>query len=281
VPRIKKDKNYFNEGEMFILWQRRHSLSPLEQKYYWEQINAVIKAVIFTHRMYVYGPIEDSVGYAQDALLAALDRYNPGKILASGKPPSLFNYISLTAYRAIKYGTLKEKKDLLYLSSDISEYTFLSYEQQEDNDPYHTELHNRITKILDKKYVTSKHKTFSHFYSLRDLLIEYLSEGQDLDKRHLLAYFRQQQPKISASTIRQFFAIMQNKPVRNVVIRSQYKGVYYDKKTDKWISFVYHNKKKYSHSTHKTEVQAALAYNIKALQIIGDTAKLNIIEQEK
>lgn len=59
---------------------------------------------------------------------------------------------------------------------------------------------------------------------------------------------------------------------------SIYKGVSYNKKNHKWEAHCTKDQKKYSLGYHLTEVEAALAYNIKAKEFFGEFALLNQIK---
>lgn len=61
---------------------------------------------------------------------------------------------------------------------------------------------------------------------------------------------------------------------------SEYKGVTFNKRTNKWIAAI-HNKKRIHIGTYNTELEAAKAYNAKAVEFFGDNAKLNIIEEKE
>ena len=56
----------------------------------------------------------------------------------------------------------------------------------------------------------------------------------------------------------------------------KYYGVY--KKKEKYIVRLRKNNKSYSAGTYSNEIDAALAYNCKALELYGKFANLNIIE---
>jgi hypothetical protein len=69
---------------------------------------------------------------------------------------------------------------------------------------------------------------------------------------------------------------------RNAISRknssSKYLGVSFRKDCGKWRGIISHNKKNYSLGTFINEVDAAVAYNNKAILLHGEFAKLNIIE---
>jgi len=58
---------------------------------------------------------------------------------------------------------------------------------------------------------------------------------------------------------------------------SIYKGVYCDKRTNKWISRVNINGTSMWYGTHNTENEAGIAYNNKAIELFGTFAKINNI----
>jgi hypothetical protein len=62
--------------------------------------------------------------------------------------------------------------------------------------------------------------------------------------------------------------------------RSQYKGVGWCKIRKKYFARVYLNGKAYMAGRYDTEIEAALAYNKKALDLHGEYAKLNVIEED-
>ena len=62
---------------------------------------------------------------------------------------------------------------------------------------------------------------------------------------------------------------------------SKYFGVYYSKRDDKWLASITLNNKQYHIGLFKYEIQAAKAYNIKATELYGDKANLNIFQKLK
>lgn len=62
--------------------------------------------------------------------------------------------------------------------------------------------------------------------------------------------------------------------------KSQYKGVTWYEPYKKWVAYVYYKRKRYYAGYFEDEIEAAKAYNKKALEIKGDKAKLNF-EPEK
>ncbi len=62
---------------------------------------------------------------------------------------------------------------------------------------------------------------------------------------------------------------------------SKYKGVTWDKKNNKWKAGIKLNKKLYNLGRLTSESEAAIAYNVKAVELHGEFAYLNVIEIEK
>lgn len=60
---------------------------------------------------------------------------------------------------------------------------------------------------------------------------------------------------------------------------SKYKGVHYNKQNSNWCASIAFNGKKINIGSFKTEVEAALAYNEKAIKFFGEYAYLNKIEE--
>jgi group I intron endonuclease len=67
---------------------------------------------------------------------------------------------------------------------------------------------------------------------------------------------------------------------RGVNPTSKYVGVSYDKTRNKWKANVTYRTKTIFLGRFSTEIEAAIAYNVKAFEIWGENAKLNIIEEE-
>lgn len=67
-----------------------------------------------------------------------------------------------------------------------------------------------------------------------------------------------------------------NMSKRSAMTSSQYKGVY-KHKTGKWHAQVRCQGKRYSAGYYTTEDEAALAYNVKALELHGEFARLNVV----
>lgn len=59
---------------------------------------------------------------------------------------------------------------------------------------------------------------------------------------------------------------------------SQYIGVQHNK--NNWASYIQKNNKSYYLETYKLEIEASIAYNIKAKELYGSFANLNDISEE-
>jgi group I intron endonuclease len=61
---------------------------------------------------------------------------------------------------------------------------------------------------------------------------------------------------------------------------SRYCGVCFNTRKNKWNATIRYNRKNFYIGSYFNEIDAALAYNAKALELYGENAKLNIIEEE-
>lgn len=66
-----------------------------------------------------------------------------------------------------------------------------------------------------------------------------------------------------------------NQAKRSVVCSSKYKGVIWYKRYEKWFACVSFERKKYSLGYFNNEDDAAIAYNLKAIELHGEFAVLN------
>lgn len=69
--------------------------------------------------------------------------------------------------------------------------------------------------------------------------------------------------------------------IENKIVTSKYVGVCYDKRRNKWVAQMNKDGKHYFIGRYPNETAAALAYNKKVSELLGDTAKLNVIEVEQ
>ena len=60
---------------------------------------------------------------------------------------------------------------------------------------------------------------------------------------------------------------------------SKYKGISWNKQNKKWRGEIQKNKKRYGLGYFKSEIEAARAYNKKALELFGEYARLNKFER--
>lgn len=67
-----------------------------------------------------------------------------------------------------------------------------------------------------------------------------------------------------------------NRPIKEIA-QGKYKGIWICKRTNSWGSTIQKDRKKYFLGRYKTQEEAALAYNNKALELYGEFALLNNI----
>jgi len=61
---------------------------------------------------------------------------------------------------------------------------------------------------------------------------------------------------------------------------SKYKGVYWDNTKNRWFASIQKDSKKIWCKRFKTEIEAAKAYNTKAIELFAEFARLNVIETD-
>jgi hypothetical protein len=64
---------------------------------------------------------------------------------------------------------------------------------------------------------------------------------------------------------------------KEIGLSSKYKGVSYRSKTNRWRSLICINRKQIEIGVYKSEIEAAIAYNKKAIELYGEYSNLNII----
>lgn len=68
---------------------------------------------------------------------------------------------------------------------------------------------------------------------------------------------------------------------KRAAIHSRFKGVYWDKKSKKWMAQIRVNKRNIYLGRYETEQEAAIAYDLAALHYFGDYARPNFVEIRK
>jgi hypothetical protein len=188
-PKPKKN-NYFHEQEMYQLWKIYPNHTPTQQLVFWNQISQVIKGVIFTAKLQRFESVDDCFSMGMEAVLTALPKFDPTFISSkTNKPATLFNYISLTAKRAIIYGTIRQKRH-----RDVE-----SYEHHLDNgwDKAHyfdsPALNRQEFKSIAKKAIDKSRPTLERrreYYHLVELTCSYLDTFDIPSKSKLIHHFR-------------------------------------------------------------------------------------------
>jgi AP2-like factor (euAP2 lineage) len=67
------------------------------------------------------------------------------------------------------------------------------------------------------------------------------------------------------------------KPFKNIKSSSKYKGISFNKTKGKWVSLIWHNNKVIYLGQFEEEINAAKAYNKKAIELFGEFAFLNMV----
>lgn len=62
---------------------------------------------------------------------------------------------------------------------------------------------------------------------------------------------------------------------------SKYRGVTWDKKRNKWVAQIMCNRKNYNLGVFDTQIEAAMAYDVKAVELHGQYAGLNFSQRTK
>lgn len=84
--------------------------------------------------------------------------------------------------------------------------------------------------------------------------------------------------KIDSNILNKVKAYIKGKRIKRKGFSSKYFGVSLKKSNNKWWAYLTLEGKKFSVGYFSTEKEAALAYNKKATELLGDKARLNIIE---
>lgn len=115
--------------------------------------------------------------------------------------------------------------------------------------------------IIDTEYSKSSTLTIRNSEEIK-ILGNYIYKGMEDDNIGL----RRKYDK---------FLIIEQRAKNNKIKYSAYRGVSFER--GNWISYIYHNKKRYYLGTYSSEILAAKAYNLKAVELKGMNAVLNII----
>lgn len=191
-----------------LVWNNKKLLSNSEEKVFWEQVKALVRGVINTHkyyyRFYRYLSYDEMISHGIESCHIALGKYNPDKILKSGKTPSLFNYLSLTAKQAIYFEFCRNYKT----SQNTVHNLPLEKISQHSYTPQYTDLSSLDTTIQD--LIKNKiHKNQAKFYHMNKIFIQYMREKSSPKRRAIHAYFREH-CDYSPSSIRQFLKLLED-----------------------------------------------------------------------
>jgi hypothetical protein len=149
-------------------------------------------------------------------------------------------------------------------------------------------LNRKANKVYNGKETTSKYKGV--YYSVRE---DAWATAINIDKKRVkLGIF---ETEIAASNCYNYHARIHHKEFANysdvpfmekeewmkykkgMNYTSKYKGVSYDKSSGKWLAQICHNYNREVVGRFNTELDAVIAYNKRAIELLGDKAKLNKI----
>jgi hypothetical protein len=127
---------------------------------------------------------------------------------------------------------------------------------------------NRVTwGISDKGYIQNKKLGKMHIYIMQP------KEGDIVDHKHGIKHDNRR----CMLRISNHIANNHNR-IKKKNTSSKYFGVSYEKKFKKWASSISKNDKRHFLGRFENEIDAAIAYNIKAIELYGDLANLNIFD---
>jgi hypothetical protein len=153
---------------------------------------------------------------------------------------------------------------IIYLNKDKTKYTIV------DDDLWY-ELSKYSWSIRDDNYVIGKINSKNirmHRYILntpKDLYVDHIDNNSLNNKKENLRPATPSQNNFNRTKSINEFS------------HSQYKGVTYSKEHKKFLAVINHKNIRYNLGCYENEVIAGLAYNLKAQELFGNFANLNII----
>lgn len=135
-----------------------------------------------------------------------------------------------------------------------------------------------LSEKLKGKPSAAKGKTMSQDQKNK---ISASNKGKPKSKEHIQASVNAKAKKRGGASLR--YKNGEKKKTKNTPIRSKsgYRGVFSTANPNIWRARIEYKTKKYSLGYFDTKEDAALAYNKKAIELLGENAKLNIINNEE
>lgn len=147
------------------------------------EISKIVNGIIFTHHFTIWEDYNDLFQEAMEAVIKALEKFNPNFITSNGTKATAFNYFSLTAKRCLKFYTIRNKKFRNNL--DIADYQKdLVSDSDINNDSYEL-IHKDFINQLKVIFENSKYKKLM---PLIDIMEVYLKKMGIFNKRDFFRF---------------------------------------------------------------------------------------------
>ena len=163
-----------------------------------------------------------------------------------------------------KYGEV-----ITYSIVDDDDYEYLNMNQwhlfdQTKRKGTHTVYAVRYSRVNGKRKAIFMHREILLRANIKLNITDHINQNGLDNQKHNLRSCTQRENTLNQRT---FF--------------NKYKGVWYDKKRGKWQAKIWLNRKGIHLGRFNTEIEAAVAYNAKAVEIYGEYACLNKIAENK
>lgn len=148
-------------------------------------------------------------------------------------------------------------------------FAWLDLEDYERLHKYSWYLKSKSNSMYSVRFITRTKSVYMHHDILKShpgMIIDHIDGNGLNNKKENLRIGTYQQNA-------------QNARKTNKDTTSKYKGVHYRKPMKKWVARIGVNYKRISLGYYVLEKEAALAYNTKALELFGEYARINTIEE--
>lgn len=207
------------------------------------------------------------------------------EILDSAKTPEELN--NLECYYIQKLNSLTPNGYNIVAFSDTIKIT--SLQKKKEMNEKSNKRKNSTSKYFGVSYINNIWKAFVWFNSKRIHIGHFSSEedaakARDIEvlKPEYQGVFKLNFPELKEKYLNNEIVIFKNINFQQGVKKqsntsSKYVGVSFIKSTNKWRSMIYFNKNGIFLGYFDTEIEAALKYNEKSIELYGKSAKINII----